>query len=350
MGMDQRRVARAGETEDPRGNPPTSDIVRHDPHGRVVRTVYAPYYEELKRSSPLKSDTRRTSLIFTVGHSHSSSGVERLKPGDIKFIVRTDAMRYELWKGSEEGFPTAANHEMQFHVVTPWAAVAERLACSPSPRRTGLSLAGSRRTSACGNRAGRCRWPAGFLGDLPFPPLFHSGVAPYTPHFTLDGSQDLDVKSFPNIFTHMEEGGGPPPSASVLACPNKTVLQDQRKKVQKFSRMQIRKIKRAAYGVNHVTAPRGYLPVQPDRGLVHYRTTKSRDRCRTTIAYLHLRQNIHPKILHDISTAPATPTKQLSPSHTERFSLRFRQRGVLLAAGRARPLEISTPTRNFAAG
>ncbi|KAJ8888246.1 hypothetical protein PR048_007733 [Dryococelus australis] len=30
-------------------------------------------------------------------------------------------------------------------------------------------------------RAGRCRWSAGFLGDLPFPPPFHPGSAPYPP-------------------------------------------------------------------------------------------------------------------------------------------------------------------------
>ncbi|KAJ8873691.1 hypothetical protein PR048_024523 [Dryococelus australis] len=33
---------------------------------------------------------------------------------------------------------------------------------------------------AIGNRAGRCRWSAGFLGDLPFPPPLHSGTAPYS--------------------------------------------------------------------------------------------------------------------------------------------------------------------------
>ncbi|KAJ8897348.1 hypothetical protein PR048_002694 [Dryococelus australis] len=47
---------------------------------------------------------------------------------------------------------------------------------------------------ACGNRAGRCRWSPGFLGDLPFPP-------PYSPRFNLIGSQDLDVDSRPNIST-----------------------------------------------------------------------------------------------------------------------------------------------------
>ncbi|KAJ8878511.1 hypothetical protein PR048_019089 [Dryococelus australis] len=35
-------------------------------------------------------------------------------------------------------------------------------------------------TIANGNRAGRCRWSAGFLGDLPFPPPLHSGAAPYS--------------------------------------------------------------------------------------------------------------------------------------------------------------------------
>ncbi|KAJ8887531.1 hypothetical protein PR048_013747 [Dryococelus australis] len=34
---------------------------------------------------------------------------------------------------------------------------------------------------ACGNLAGRCRWSVGFLRDLPCPPSFHSGAAPYSP-------------------------------------------------------------------------------------------------------------------------------------------------------------------------
>ncbi|KAJ8882931.1 hypothetical protein PR048_014770 [Dryococelus australis] len=53
----------------------------------------------------------------------------------------------------------------------------------------------------CGNPAGRCRWSVGFLGDLPFPQPFHSGAAPYSPRFTPIGSQDLNVKSRPKLFT-----------------------------------------------------------------------------------------------------------------------------------------------------
>ncbi|KAJ8881880.1 hypothetical protein PR048_018366 [Dryococelus australis] len=64
------------------------------------------------------------------------------------------------------------------------------------------SPAGSLRIFACGNRAGRCRWSAGFLGDLPFPPPLHSGAAPYSTSIALIGSEHLDVKSRPNLFTH----------------------------------------------------------------------------------------------------------------------------------------------------
>ncbi|KAJ8875028.1 hypothetical protein PR048_022918 [Dryococelus australis] len=55
------------------------------------------------------------------------------------------------------------------------------------------SPAGSLRNFACRNRAVRWRWSVGFLGDLPFSPSFHSGAAPFSPHFTFIGSQDLDV-------------------------------------------------------------------------------------------------------------------------------------------------------------
>ncbi|KAJ8890306.1 hypothetical protein PR048_009814 [Dryococelus australis] len=61
---------------------------------------------------------------------------------------------------------------------------------------------GSLRIFASGNRAELCRWSAGFLGDLPFPLSHHSGVAPYSAHFTLIGSQDLaDKNQPPNLFT-----------------------------------------------------------------------------------------------------------------------------------------------------
>ncbi|KAJ8897871.1 hypothetical protein PR048_003224 [Dryococelus australis] len=47
-----------------------------------------------------------------------------------------------------------------------------------------------------------CRCLAGFLRDLSFLPSLHSVAAPYSPRSTLIGSQDLDVKSRPDLSTH----------------------------------------------------------------------------------------------------------------------------------------------------
>ncbi|KAJ8891212.1 hypothetical protein PR048_010727 [Dryococelus australis] len=53
-------------------------------------------------------------------------------------------------------------------------------------------------TLACGNRAGLCRWSAGFLVDLPYSTPLHSGADPYSPNYRL---QDVDVKSRPKLST-----------------------------------------------------------------------------------------------------------------------------------------------------
>ncbi|KAJ8894558.1 hypothetical protein PR048_007215 [Dryococelus australis] len=71
------------------------------------------------------------------------------------------------------------------------------------PKLTELdSRRGRSRILAYENRVGLCRWLAGFLGNLPFPSPFHSGAAPYSPRFTLIGSQYLDVKSRQNLSTN----------------------------------------------------------------------------------------------------------------------------------------------------
>ncbi|KAJ8891943.1 hypothetical protein PR048_004502 [Dryococelus australis] len=52
-----------------------------------------------------------------------------------------------------------------------------------------------------GYRAARCRWSAGFLGNLPFPMSVRSGTAPFSPDFTLIDFQALDVESRANLST-----------------------------------------------------------------------------------------------------------------------------------------------------
>ncbi|KAJ8868296.1 hypothetical protein PR048_029812 [Dryococelus australis] len=48
------------------------------------------------------------------------------------------------------------------------------------PGRTALNPRPGNCIFARGNRAERCRWSAGFLGDIPFPPPLHSGAVPYS--------------------------------------------------------------------------------------------------------------------------------------------------------------------------
>ncbi|KAJ8878675.1 hypothetical protein PR048_019260 [Dryococelus australis] len=80
---------------------------------------------------------------------------------------------------------TRSSHDTPCSIFIPGATVAERLACSPPSKATRVqSPAGSLWISACGNRAGRCRWSAGFLWDLPSSPtlsfrrLYQSGWFP----------------------------------------------------------------------------------------------------------------------------------------------------------------------------
>ncbi|KAJ8871519.1 hypothetical protein PR048_027841 [Dryococelus australis] len=85
------------------------------------------------------------------------------------------------------------------------ATLAERLECSP-PTKANWVLSPARRHIGflvSGNRVGRCRWSAGFLRVLPFPPPLHYSAAPLSTHFTLIGCQDLAVRSHPNLSTHL---------------------------------------------------------------------------------------------------------------------------------------------------
>ncbi|KAJ8873772.1 hypothetical protein PR048_024606 [Dryococelus australis] len=83
------------------------------------------------------------------------------------------------------------------------ATVAERLACPPptKPNRVQCPV-GSLRMFACGNRAGRCRWSAGFFRGSPVSPTHSFRRCSILISTTLIGSQDLDVKNHPNLFTH----------------------------------------------------------------------------------------------------------------------------------------------------
>ncbi|KAJ8871717.1 hypothetical protein PR048_028049 [Dryococelus australis] len=85
---------------------------------------------------------------------------------------------------------TDSTHKTRKVQIDFWSSKNRWLDYSPPTKATGFdSRWGRPRILACGNRAGRCRWLAGFLGDLPFPPLLQSSAAPYLPRSSLIGSQ-----------------------------------------------------------------------------------------------------------------------------------------------------------------
>ncbi|KAJ8883342.1 hypothetical protein PR048_015185 [Dryococelus australis] len=83
----------------------------------------------------------------------------------------------------------------------PWRRISTYLGTRSSTKNQQLCCHLRELIFACGNRAGRYRWSAGFLEHLPVPPPMHSGTAPYTHRFTLICSQDFDRKNCPNLFT-----------------------------------------------------------------------------------------------------------------------------------------------------
>ncbi|KAJ8866865.1 hypothetical protein PR048_032727 [Dryococelus australis] len=137
VSMERRRNGGVGETGGTRENPPTSGIVRHDSHLQ--------------------------------------------KPGLARPGLNADRI---------------AAHT-QLHSIT---AVVQWLDYSPPTKLNRIRFP-ARPSPDFRICAGRCRWLAGFLEDLPFPPSLHSGAAPHSPRFILVGSREIAVKSRPKLFS-----------------------------------------------------------------------------------------------------------------------------------------------------
>ncbi|KAJ8896978.1 hypothetical protein PR048_002324 [Dryococelus australis] len=176
MGMEQCRNERTGETGDPRENPvASSNTIPHklksgsDPAGNRSRLLASHKGEPGSTTRPVHS-----------GFSYMA-------------IVQDDAAGRRVFVG-----------DFSFH---------QPLHCA-SPFSPHITLIGSQdldllsdffrrsRIFARGNRSRRRCWSAGFLEDIPFPPPLHFGAALYSSRFTHIGSQDIDVKCRPILFTH----------------------------------------------------------------------------------------------------------------------------------------------------
>ncbi|KAJ8889722.1 hypothetical protein PR048_009223 [Dryococelus australis] len=134
--MEQRRNARAGETGNPRENLLTSAIIRNDFHAR-------------KSESDLAGIRTRFALVVGYRSSHfTTKAPQTPSAGGLSRCAATLVFSSRLW-----GYGDAAARALALHLdglVSTTGGVAPRI-------------------FALGNRAGRCRWLVGFLGDLPFP-------------------------------------------------------------------------------------------------------------------------------------------------------------------------------------
>ncbi|KAJ8871734.1 hypothetical protein PR048_028070 [Dryococelus australis] len=77
------------------------------------------------------------------------------------------------------------------HSLTRIKPLNHKIARKSQRRSVFCSRRGRPRILARGNLAGRCRWSAGFPGDLSFLPLLHSDTAPYPARLTLIAFQDI---------------------------------------------------------------------------------------------------------------------------------------------------------------
>ncbi|KAJ8893766.1 hypothetical protein PR048_006366 [Dryococelus australis] len=222
--MEQRRIARAGQTGDPRENLPTSDIVRHDSYMRKSRGATPPGIEpgsprpnggrNVWRHFHLSIDEEVELLCFEINprysavNRHVESFSLALFPGTSASITgdslgigcsrifaesiiearyrRQDCTPVQCFarRGDERvvahvsvapSAPTLlglTKYEVDRFFVG--ATVAERLArFPPTKANRAQSTAGSSNFRKC--------WSVGSLGDLPFPLPPHSDAAPHSP-------------------------------------------------------------------------------------------------------------------------------------------------------------------------
>ncbi|KAJ8895130.1 hypothetical protein PR048_000455 [Dryococelus australis] len=185
----------------PRKAPPTNGIVQHDSHlrksgdpGRGLSPVH------LGGRQQAGWTTSKAGSFLKQAHITLAS-YHRLRPHFTQFVIadgQTRSGTQYVVQRNDTFILTLINAQINF--LGKVAAVVQWSDYLPptEANRARFPAVSLPRIFARGNRAGRCRWSAGFLGDLPFPLPLHS--APYSPLFTPTVSQAPHDKSRPNKF------------------------------------------------------------------------------------------------------------------------------------------------------
>ncbi|KAJ8872508.1 hypothetical protein PR048_026114 [Dryococelus australis] len=236
MSMEQRRNERTGETEDPRENPPTNGIVRHDsymrkfgvtrpgieptafvfmqPSLRYNKTDVGPFRFRAEKDAVLLKEIDDVKENASGEETKLNTDCEEAQGQNLDVFgyaflecVATPLVELPLtWQEFGECLEVLSLKKRHSITTLNWPPCSPDL--SPIERlwdnlkreaNRVQSPAVSLRIFASGNRAGRCRWSAGFLGDIPFPPPFHFGAAPFSPRFTPSSALKTSVKSRPSL-------------------------------------------------------------------------------------------------------------------------------------------------------
>ncbi|KAJ8874023.1 hypothetical protein PR048_024863 [Dryococelus australis] len=159
----------------------------------------------MRDSHSLESDKRAWCKFVLGTWTQARDVTTRCGATRPRHLQRPCHVRRPVPAGPVQGLRLSAEPPEDLHV----AVVLDRFASCQMVYLDGLApelvrlrtRRGRFRIFALGDRAGRCRWSPGFLGDLPFPSALHSGVASCTPCLTLTDSLDVGVTSRPNLST-----------------------------------------------------------------------------------------------------------------------------------------------------
>ncbi|KAJ8869874.1 hypothetical protein PR048_028883 [Dryococelus australis] len=232
--MEQRRNERAGKTGDPRENPPSSSIGRNNSHVRKSggdpagnRTLFAwvgaTAIECCRRGEACTAAAGGGTRMCAAGppRALTSGRADRrprlASPSHFPVLVAWTATRGDHWTAPKDTPQPPRRRHSTACLPTPGCAAArppagapplyvvqvaeaaERLACSPPTIANRVqSLAGSLRIFACGTMP----LVGGFSRESPVSPALSFQRCSILTSITHVGSQNLAVKSRPNLFTY----------------------------------------------------------------------------------------------------------------------------------------------------
>ncbi|KAJ8877888.1 hypothetical protein PR048_022347 [Dryococelus australis] len=216
--------AGAEETGDPRENPPTSGMARYDSHLGSPSVVDRPIMNAVMYLVVFGVVCTNRTTVSCNTATNRTGGLAVVDIGDPHIICRkchAVLVPNVLLAASEQhaavlSMSASTVHKLEEQKLEQIRFLTGKTRKTPEADTLPLTLSSgaisgqrewSLRTASMGMKSLVGILPddydgwRGFLGDLPFPQPLHSGASPHSPRFALIGSEDLYLKSNPNLCT-----------------------------------------------------------------------------------------------------------------------------------------------------